>query len=191
MSSGCDRTALHRRELGNRRAQGVELRLDELLGDVHLLAADLELRPVGQLGLRLHGERGGELPVLVTRRGKLEVVLRLLDGTEPRACRRVPEPAADVGLDGLRHQPLLADALEQHLARHLPLAEARDLDARGEVVGGVLDGVMNVVGRHLDRQANAVLRELFDGGVHMVIQAGNLWPRSNVPVPWTRGRSSC
>ena len=54
------------------------------------------------------------------------------------------------------------DALQEHLARHLPLAEARHLDALGEILGCVLDGVVDVVRRHLDRELDLVLRELFD-----------------------------
>ena len=73
-----------------------------------------------------------------------------------------------MALDRLGHQPLAADALQQHLARHLPLAEARHLDALREVVGGVLDGVVHVVRRNLDRQPDAVLRQLLDLGLHAV-----------------------
>jgi hypothetical protein len=50
-----------------------------------------------------------------------------------------------VALDRLRHQALAADALDEHLARHLALAEAGDLDARGQVGRRMLDGVMHVV----------------------------------------------
>ena len=142
--------------------------LDELLGDLDLGDADLELRPVGQLRLRLHRDRRGELPVLVVGGGQLEVVLRLRDRPDAAARGRVPEPAADVALDRLGHQPLAADALQQHLPRHLPLAEARHLDALREIVGSVLDGVVDVVRRHLDRQPDAILRQLLDLGLHAV-----------------------
>ena len=54
-------------------------------------------------------------------------------GRHPGARGGVPEPAADVALDRLRHQPLAADALQQHLPRHLALAEAGDLRALREV----------------------------------------------------------
>jgi hypothetical protein len=54
------------------------------------------------------------------------------------------------------------------LARNLPSAEARNLDALREIVGGVLDGVVDVVRRNLDRQADAVLRQLLDLGLHAV-----------------------
>ena len=165
---GGDRAALDRDELGDRRAQRVELVLHELLGHLDLGDADLELLPVGQLGLRLHRDRRGELPVLVVGGGQLEVVLRLRDRAHARARRGVPEPAADVALDRLGHQPLAADALHEHLARHLALAEARDLDALREVVGRVLDGVVHVVRRHLHRQPDAVLRQLLDLGLHAV-----------------------
>ena len=73
----------------------------------------------------------------------------------------------------------LADALQQHLPRHLALAEAGDLDALREVVGGVLDGVVDVVRRHLDRQADAVLRQLLDLGLHAVHSSRERRARSN------------
>jgi len=85
-----------------------------------------------------------------------------------------------VALDGFGHQPFAADALQQHLARHLPLAEARHLDALREVLGGVLDGVVDVVRRHLHRHPHPVLGQLLDLGLHPAIQAGSGWARSNV-----------
>ena len=179
-----DRPALDRDELGDRGAQRVELVLDELLRHVRLDDPDLELLPVGQLRLRLDGDGGGELPVLVGRVGELEVVLRLLDRAEPRLRRGVPEPAADVALDRLGHQALLADPLQEHLPRHLALAEAGDLDALREVGGGVLDGVVDVVRRHLDGQPDAVLGQLFDLGLHPAIQADPFSPSS---APSVRG----
>jgi hypothetical protein len=86
-----------------------------------------------------------------------------------------------VALDRLGHEPLAADALQQHLARHPPLAEARHLDALREIVGGVLDCVMHVVRRNLDRQPDTVLRQLLDLGLHGFIQAGSSRARSNDP----------
>ncbi len=62
----------------------------------------------------------------------------------------------------------MADALQQNLARHLALAEARHLDALREVVGRVLDGVVHVVRRNLDCQPDAILRQLLDLGLHAV-----------------------
>src|SRR6185437_17114366 len=124
-------------ELGDGRPERVELALDEVLRDLRLVGADLERRPVGDLRLRLDGDRGGELPVLVLRGRKLEVVLRLLDGTNARLRGRVPEPAADVAVDRLRHEALAADALHEQAARHLALSEAWDLRGLREVGGRV------------------------------------------------------
>jgi hypothetical protein len=92
-----------------------------------------------------------------------------------------------VGLDRLGHQPLAADALEQHLSRHLPLAEARHLDALRQVVGCVLDGVVDVMRRHLDREPDTILRQLLDLRLHLAIQAGSHHTRSNVAAvsAWT------
>ena len=106
--------------------------------------------------------------------GQLEIVLRLRDRAHARLRRGVPEPAADVALDRLRHQPLAADLLHEHLARHLALAEAGDLHALGEVGGRVLDRVVHVVRRHLHRHPDAVFREFLDLGLHLAIQADPL-----------------
>ena len=85
-----------------------------------------------------------------------------------------------MAVDRLGHQPFAADALQQYLARDLPLAEARHLEALCEVLGGMLDGVVDVVRRHLDGQPDAVLRQLLDLGLHRPIQAGSDRARSNV-----------
>jgi hypothetical protein len=69
-----------------------------------------------------------------------------------------------VALDRLRHQALLADAGEEHRHRHLAFAKPRDLDLASEIGRGVVDGVLDVVSRHLDRQADAVLADLLDRG---------------------------
>jgi hypothetical protein len=73
-----------------------------------------------------------------------------------------------VALDGLGHQPLATDALHENLPRHSPLAKARNLDALREIVGRMLDGVVHVVRRNLDRQPDAVLRQLLDLRLHAV-----------------------
>src|SRR3954469_12089128 len=81
-------------------------------------------------------------------------------------CSCVPEPAADVALDRLRVQTVLADALLEHRQGHLALTEARNLDGIGEVRRGVLDGVLHVGARDLDCQANLAVTELFDLRLH-------------------------
>jgi hypothetical protein len=43
----------------------------------------------------------------------------------------------------------------------------------------VLDGVVDVVRRDLNRQPDAILRQLLDLGLHPTIQAGSDRPRSN------------
>ena len=118
---GSDRPVVDGNELGDRRPQRVELVLHELLRHLDLGDADLELLPVGQLGLRLHRDGRGELPVLVLGGRQLEVELRLGHRAHAGARGRVPEPAADVALDGLGHQPLAAEALHEDLRGTLPL----------------------------------------------------------------------
>ena len=95
----------------------------------------------------------------------------------------VPEPAADVALDRLGVEAL---ACRRAAARigigTLPLRKPGMRDGRGEVVGGVLDGVVHVVRRHLDRQLDLVVRELFDlcaPSVEPLNQTGT------VRRPWT------
>jgi hypothetical protein len=55
-----------------------------------------------------------------------------------------------------------ASARDEDGLRDLPLAEAGDLDALGEVRHRVLDRVLHLRRRDLDGQADAVLAELFD-----------------------------
>ena len=171
-----DRVALLRRpvvgghELGDRAAQRVDLRLDELLRDDRLRARHLERRPVDDLRGRLHLDGRAEGPRLRLAGRQLEVVLGCRDGAQARAGGGVPEPAADVRLDRLDPEPVAADVREQHLPRHLALAEAGDLDRAGEVGGRVLDRVLELVRRDVDREADAVPAELLHLG-HARIQA--------------------
>jgi hypothetical protein len=71
-----------------------------------------------------------------------------------------------VALDRLGVEPLLADPGDEHLHRHLPLAETGDLDADGEVGSRVLDRMLDVVARNVDRQANLVLGQLLNASGH-------------------------
>jgi hypothetical protein len=52
----------------------------------------------------------------------------------------------------------------------LPFAEAGDLDALGEVGGGVLDGVVDIRTRDVDREPDLVVRQLLDLGAHRPIR---------------------
>ena len=73
---------------------------------------------------------------------------------------------ADVRLDRLGVDALLADLRDEHRHRHLAGPEAGDADALGEIVRRVLDRVVDVVGRDLDRQARAVSVELLELRLH-------------------------
>ena len=165
---------LDRDELGNRRAENFQLALDELLGHLRLGSRYLEPAPVGNLGRRLHGDLGREAERCVLRGRQLVVELRLRDRSDARVGGRVPEPAADVRLDGFAEDAVAPDARLEHLLRDLALAEARDLRRRREVRGGVLDGVLHVVARHLDLEADAVLRQLLDLRLHRAHHASRL-----------------
>ena len=160
------RPSVDRREVGGRRLHLLQRLLDELGGNVGLRRRHLERRPVGKLGLGLHRDRRREAPVARVAVGKLVAELGLLDRVDARLRSRVPEPAADVALDRLGVETLLADALLEHRQRHLALAEARNLDAVGEVGCGVVDGVLDVGAGHVDRQANLAVTELFDLRLH-------------------------
>ncbi len=76
-----------------------------------------------------------------------------------------------MAVDGLRHEALAADALHEDAPRHLAFSEAGDLRALREVGGGVLDGVVDVVRRHLHGDPDPVLGQLFDLCLHPAIQA--------------------
>ena len=151
-----DRVAFARRpvlggdERGGGVAQQLELLIDHLLGDVGLCARHLQRRPVGHLGLGLDVDGGREAKRLVARLGQLVVVLGLRDRANVVADGGVAEPAADVAVHCLGVQALLADPREQHLHRHLALAEARDLQAGGEIGGRVVDRVLDVAAGYLD-----------------------------------------
>ena len=145
-------------ELGDRLAQRLELLGDELLGHLGVRLADLERRPVDDVDLRLHGHRRREPPGGFVLGRQLVVELRLRDRPDPRSGGRVPEPAADVAVDRLGVDALLAEPLQQHRDRHLARPEAGNLDRRREVGGGVLDRVVDVVRRHVHRQADGVAR---------------------------------
>ncbi len=160
------RAAFDRDELGDGALEQLELRLHRLLRHLDLVLRHLERRPVGRLGLRLHLDGRREDPVLLVGRRQLELVLGHRDRVDARAGGGIPEPAADVAVDRLLVDALASDALHEERHRHLALAEARDADAAREVGGGVLDGVMHVVRRDVDRQLDLVVRELFDLGRH-------------------------
>src|SRR5438093_3884988 len=102
--------------------------------------------------------------------GELILIRRRLDRSQLRPPGSAPEPAADVALDRLAVDAFLADARDEHLHRHLPLAESGDLDRGGEVGGGVLDGVVHVVGGDVHRQADTVIADLLDRGSHPGIE---------------------
>ena len=169
------RPALDRDELRDREAERLELLVDELGRHLGLGRGDLEALPVGNLDLRLHVDGGGEAEVLFCVLGQPVVVLGPGDRPNFRPGERVPEPAVDVAVDRLRVQTLLADPRDEHLHRHLPLAEPRHLRARGEVGGCVLDRVLDVVTRDVDRQANLVLGQLLDAHGHGGIVAVGTW----------------
>jgi hypothetical protein len=67
-----------------------------------------------------------------------------------------------VALDGLREDPLAADPRFEDLRRDLSLAEAGHLDRAREIGGRVLDRVLKVGPRNLDRQPDPVIRKLLD-----------------------------
>ena len=73
-------------------------------------------------------------------------------------------------LDRLGPEAILADVRDEHLPRHLPLAEPGNPDGAGEVGGRVLDRVLELVRRDVDREADAVPAELLHLA-HAVIQA--------------------
>src|SRR5579885_944 len=143
-----------RREVAGRALQGLDLRRHRLLAE---------------LGPGLDGELGGEAPVLVGARRQLVGVLGRAGRPHARARDGAPEPVADVRVDGLAVDAPAADLRDEHLRRHLALAEARHLHVRGQVARRVLDRVVDVVGRDLDRQPDPVALELLHLSFHPAI----------------------
>ena len=133
------RPLARRSELRDRLAERLDLGIDGLLRNLDLRARHLELRPVDELGERLHLDGRDEAPGLVGGSGKLELVLRVGDGPHATSRCGVPEPPADVAVDGLRVDAFLAEPRHENLRRDLPLAEAGDLHALGQIRHRVLD----------------------------------------------------
>ena len=106
--------------------------------------------------------------------GQLVVVLGRGRGPDPRPGDGGAVPAADVALDRLRVDAILADARDEHGHRHLALAEAGDLQGRGQIGRRVLDRVTHVRARHVDAEAHLVGPELLDTRLHESIQADRL-----------------
>ena len=167
-----DRPPLDGDELGDGRLERLELPLDELLGHLRPRTAPTSsFVQSASSGFAWTATVAVNCQSSSVRGGQLEVVLGLLDWADARLRGGVPEPAADVALDRLRHQPLAADALDEHLARHLALAEAGDLAdlARSEAACSTAwwtscDGTCTV-------EPDPVLGELLDFGLHPAIQA--------------------
>ena len=172
-----------RHELGDRFAQRVELARDQLLGHLVLGARHLELRPVDDLGQRLHLDGRLERPGLVVGGRQLEVVLGPGHGPQARARDGARVPAADVAVDGLGVEALLADPGQQHRPRHLPFPKTGDLDRLREIRRRVLHRVLEVVRRHVHRQADAVPVELLDLCSHAGHSIRPL-PAARGPIPW-------
>ena len=168
--AGLRRALDGRRELRHRLAERLDLGVHRFLRHLHLGPRDLEGRPVGDLGQRLHLDRRREAPLAVRSLGQLEVVLRVRDRAHAVAVRRAPEPAADVAVDRLGVDALLAEARDEHRLRDLALAEAGDLHALREVRHRVVDGVLHLVRRDVDRQPHPILAETLHRRRHPAIQ---------------------
>ena len=150
--------------------------LDEVFRHLGLLVGHLNLAPVRHIRLRQHRDRRSEAPVLVLGVGQLVVELGLLDGTDPLSRGGVPEPGGNVTLDRLAEQSLLPDPGNQHGCRDLPLTKARDLDVRGQVGGRVLDGVVHIRTRHVNREPDLVVRQLLHQRRHQAIRPNGSQP---------------
>jgi len=149
--------ALDGDEIRDADLEEIELLLHGLLRHLRLVLRHLERRPVRRLRLRLNLDGRGERPALLVGRRQVVLVFGHRDGIHARPGGRVPEPPADVALDGLCVQPFAPDPLHEQRHRHLALAEARDADGRREIGGGVLEGVVHLVRRYVDRQLDLVL----------------------------------
>ena len=177
--------ALDRRELGDgvadaRRARGRRARTGSRRSAAP--TSSVVQSATSTFGWTVDG--GGEAEVAVGVVGELVVVLGRGRGPDPRPGDGAPVPAADMALDRLRVDAVLADARDEHGHRHLALAEAGDLQGRGQIGRRVLDRVTHVRARHVDAEADLVGPELLDTRLHEPIQADRFRPT----VSQRRGR---
>ena len=154
-------------ELGGRRADSLELRVDVLFGDLGLGSSDLERRPVGKLGRRHDRDGRGEAKA-ASLCGGIVVQLHLRARHRPDARRRGgrPEPTVEMAPHRFLPERVAPHASGNDPDRDLALAEAGDAHLGGEVRCRVLERVPDVLLRNLDLESNAALGELFDLRLH-------------------------
>ena len=158
-------------------AQHVQLVLDELLG--HLRLGVRRPRAVVQSATSGFGSTATvavKLPVLRRRTSAARSRARAAPTGRIRGrATAFQNQPRDVALDRLRVEALLADAADTSTGiGTLPLRKPGNLDARGEVGGRVLDGVVDVRARNVDREPDLVVRQLLDLRRHAAIRPAEL-----------------
>src|SRR5699024_3685171 len=138
--------------------------------DFGLLDLDLVGREVGQLDLGAHVLLDGEAEIALLRAvqaGDLaDLDLGAADGLELRLGGGLLVEIGQGVVDGLLHDRGAAEALLDELGGDLALAEARDLHLVGDLLGGGLDGRLELVEGHLDGELHPGRAELLGLGLH-------------------------
>ena len=169
--AGLRRAAVRGRELGDGLAQHLDLGVDRLLrGPRPRRAATSSSVQSTISGSGCTSTVAAKLQPSSAFAGSSYSYCGLGDGADAAARSGAPEPAADVAVDGLGVDAVLAEARDEDRLRDLALPEPRDLGRLREIVQRVLDRVLHLLGRDLDGQADAVLADLFDLRRHSAIQ---------------------
>ena len=155
---------LHGLQLREALLQLGELQVELLVGDLPLWVGDLQALVRGDLEVGAHVDRGVDdgLAALLER---LDLELRAADDRDVRVAYGLLIEAGQRGAQGLLLQRLGADARLQHLARHAALAEPGDLDLPGQRGRGGVDGAGDALRLDGERELDAGLVELLDGGL--------------------------
>ena len=166
-------------------AQLGQAHLDGVVIDRGLLDLDLDGGELRQLELGAHVllDDEHEVAVLgaVQARDLVDLDLGAADGLELHLGSGLLVQLGQGLVHGLLHDRGTAEALLHEAGGNLALAEARDLNLVGDLLGGCLDGGLQLVEGHLDGELDPGGAELLGRGLH--------W--SGLPVDESFGWSTC
>ena len=162
--------AVHAHEGAEALAQLGQAHLDGVLVDLGLLDLDLVGGEVGQGDLGAHilldGEDEVALLLAVQARNLGDLDLGAADGLELHLGGGLLVEVGQGVVDGLLQDRGAAEALLDELGGDLALAEAGDLHLIGDLLGGRLDGGLELVEGHLDGELHPGGAELLGLGLH-------------------------
>ena len=150
-------------------AQGVDLILDVVGRDIHRIDRQGQVAVRGQceLGADIHldGEKQVAAEVLDLGPGG-DVGLGPAENPDVLLGDRLSVELVEPVVDGVVEHLFAADPLVDKLRRHLALAEARDVDLLADVLVGVRDAGLELVGGDGDAELDPRGAEPLDGGLH-------------------------